>query len=596
MSLGRSFPHVNLADRPVPSSASRLRSAGMMLSSKPPPYDLSLVGEARDSAQKVEQSLWGKASSPTDYVAKVNKKLQGISTTILRTTPSQTQRAHYDAAMAQMTPTSANPIPPPEDPTPPAPKPADDPQLAATLELFDRKNAHEHQQMQSQSPAPVAQQTSASKNNVNAIVQAILKRYVDRPNFKAYIQGLPVDQRKATLGKLVAGIRHLLERYHQQLAQRRDAGQQTSGLSDAALIEYIAGNLAKIMAKAGGAGATTVGVGLHHAAQMRREAEATVAAEREASAAAARQALRDQAHAQAARVTSHAGTGPMGSTTLSVHEMAAYWKRLGEMRGAYLPRAKQTLEQLKKKARAANGVVAKNAQKFILWLNTVIIPMLSQTAEMPCPTAKFTTAELDQLDAQMKKLIAMTLGRTSAAAQGSTAGLGHAVARSTAKIATSSDQDEPSEKSNQTGDKYRERVEGKMESEWAKRAKTGDAAEAETGTPARTTAAKAAEVQPSAFANILRCDEEWTTGRLLPAAMEALNALRSMSPQTSAFARGAPMVFEGKSGLAEAVLFSGDAPEYHSPDGEMLRREFETLADGDSSALWKLWEDVLAAK
>ena len=76
--------------------------------------------------------------------------------------------------------------------------------------------------------------------------------------------------------------------------------------------------------------------------------------------------------------------------------------------------------------------------------------------------------------------------------------------------------------------------------------------------------------------------------------MEALNALRSKSPQTSAFARGAPTVFEGKSGLAEAVLFSGDAPEYHSPDGEMLRREFETLADGDSSALWKL-RDVLAA-
>ena len=54
----------------------------------------------------------------------------------------------------------------------------------------------------------------------------------------------------------------------------------------------------------------------------------------------------------------------MGSTTLSVHEMAAYWKRLGEMRGRP-PRAKQTLEQLKKKARADNGVVAKNAQKFI---------------------------------------------------------------------------------------------------------------------------------------------------------------------------------------------------------------------------------------
>ena len=166
-----------------------------MLSSKPPPYDLSLVGEARDSAQKVEQGLWGKASSPTDYVAKVNKKLQDLD-------DDPAHRTLPDAACALRCRDGADGTdfgksdPASGRSDPPAPKPADDPQLAATLELFDRKNAHEHQQMQSQSPAPVAQQTSASKNDVNAIVQAILKRYVDRPDFKAYIQGLPVDQRE----------------------------------------------------------------------------------------------------------------------------------------------------------------------------------------------------------------------------------------------------------------------------------------------------------------------------------------------------------------------------------------------------------------
>jgi hypothetical protein len=563
----------------------------MMLSSKPPPYDLGLVGEARESAQKIEQGLWGKATSPTDYVTKVNKKLQSISTTIQRTVPSQTQRAHYNAAMAQMAPL-------PVAPTPPAPQPADDPQLAATLDLFDRKHAHEQQQWQHQPSAPVSPQTSAPKDNANAIVQAILKRYVDRPDFKAYIQGLPMDQRKATLGKLVAGIRHLLERYHQQLAQRRAAGQQTSGLSDAALIEYIAGNLAKIMAKAGGGGATAVGVGLHHAAQMRREVEATVAANREAAAAATRQALRDQAHAQAARSTAHAGAGPAGSATSSVHEMAAYWKRLGEMRGAYLPRAKQTLEQLKKKARAANGVVAKNAQKFTHWLNTVIIPMLSQTAEMPCPAAKFTAAELDQLEAQMKKLIAMTSGRTSAAAQGSAAGSGYAAARSTPQPATSSGLAESSGMSDPVGGKKRGREEEEMESEGAKRARTGDAAaaaEAEAEAAARAAAAKAAEVRPSAFVGVVQCDMEWTNRQPAPTVLEALHFLKPVTPPSSAFARGAPTVYEGKSGSAAAVLFSGDAPEYDAPDGEMRRREFETVADGNSNALWKLWEEVLAA-
>ena len=185
----------------------------------------------------------------------------------------------------------------------------------------------------------------------------------------------------------------------------------------------------------------------------------------------------------------HAGAGPAGSATSSVHEMAAYWKRLpGRCAGRTSLAPSRRSSSLRRKARAANGVVAKNAQKFTHWLQlAVIIPMLSQTAEMPYPTAKFTTAELDQLDTQMKKLIAMTSGRTSAAAQGSAAGLGHAVARST-KIATSSDKDGSGRKVQSDGGTsiasgWRERcwsLSGRNER------KTGAAAEAETeGTPAR---------------------------------------------------------------------------------------------------------------
>ena len=108
-------------------------------------------------------------------------------------------------------------------------------------------------------------------------------------------------------------------------------------------------------------------------------------------------------------------------------EMAAYWTRLGEMRGAYLPRAKQTMELLKKKARsgADDSAQKKNAERFLQWMSAHLVPMLSQTAEAPCASAKFCMAELEQLDAQMKKLIAVSSGR-AAAAQGSAAGGGAA--------------------------------------------------------------------------------------------------------------------------------------------------------------------------
>ena len=84
------------------------------------------------------------------------------------------------------------------------------------------------------------------------------------------------------------------------------------------------------------------------------------------------------------------------------------------------------MELLKKKAKSGaddKNTQKRNAEKFLQWLGSHLVPMLSQTAEAPCASAKFSMAELDHLDAQMKKLIAVTSGR-AAAAQGSAAGGG----------------------------------------------------------------------------------------------------------------------------------------------------------------------------
>ena len=118
-----------------------------MLSSKPPPYSDALVTEARSSAMKVEGGFWTKSASASDYVAKVQRKLAAIAGAVCKTTPAETQRAYYEAAMKQQDATHAraSSAAPASAPLPPT---NSDAQLAATtLDLFDRK----HQQS---SPPP----------------------------------------------------------------------------------------------------------------------------------------------------------------------------------------------------------------------------------------------------------------------------------------------------------------------------------------------------------------------------------------------------------------------------------------------------------
>jgi hypothetical protein len=568
-----------------------------MLSSKPPPYDSALVVEARVSAGKIEGGFWTKSSSAADYESRARKKLETISGQIQRSgTPGETQRAHYEAAMtAQVTLLQASAPPPP-------PPPQDNAQLAATLDLFDRKlqssGAGASAASQASSPRPAADPA------LNRIVQAIVKRYVDRAEFKAFLQTLSMDQRRAYLVKIAQCGKRALAHYYQQ---QRASASKSKGLGEVALVEHITGVVMKLMAKASGDGAAAASLGLHHQQQLRQREEET------ARAAAAREKLeRERAERERAR-RDGAGTSvePPAPSAGGVMEMAAYWTRLGEMRGAYLPRAKQTMELLKKKARsgADDSAQKKNAERFLQWMSAHLVPMLSQTAEAPCASAKFCMAELEQLDAQMKKLIAVTSGR-AAAAQGSAAGGGAATPAARLEndaggapaasgvVAESSVTSESVDHGD--GSKRRKSDEGlnpKPARDQTAIALEREARENEARADARRKAAEALSARPSAFARVMLRDAT-SASHTAPPTPFALE--RFPPPKTPG--TGKPGDGSGDD-VAPPALFVDPARKnavvamsFVNGGRELRRRALETkfgAGDATSETVWKSWDDLV---
>jgi len=562
------------------------RSAGAMLSSKPPPYDSALVVEARESAGKIEGGFWTKSSSAADYESRARKKLETISGQIQRSgTPGETQRAHYEAAMtAQVALLQASAPPPP-------PPPQDNAQLAATLDLFDRKlqssGAGASAASQASSPRPAA--NPAANPALNRIVQAIVKRYVDRAEFKAFLQTLSMDQRRAYLVKIAQCGKRALAHYYEQ---QRASASKSKGLGEVALVEHITGVVMKLMAKASGDGAAAASLGLHHQQQLRQREEET------ARAAAAREKLeRERAEHERARrdgagVNSVQVEAPFAG---GVMEMAAYWTRLGEMRGAYLPRAKQTMELLKKKARsgADDSTQKKNAERFLQWMSAHLVPMLSQTAEAPCASAKFCMAELEQLDSQMKKLIAVTSGR-AAAAQGSAAG-GGAATQAAGVVAESSVTSESVDHGD--GSKRRKRDEGLPSRDQTAIALEREARENEARADARRKAAEALSARPSAFARVMLRDAT-SASQTAPPTPFALE--RFPPPKTPG--TGKPGDGSGDD-VAPPALFVDPARKnavvamsFVNGGRELRRRALETkfgAGDATSETVWKSWDDLV---
>ena len=560
-----------------------------MLSSKPPPYDPALVAEARESAEKIEGGLWTKSSSAADYESRARKKLEAISGQIQRSgTPGETQRAHYQAAMIAQGFLYERAVPAT------LPPPQDNAQLAATLDLFDRKL-----QSSGAGPGPLqasqASQASSSRPavgpTVHRIVRAIVERYVDKAECKAFLLTLPMDQRRAYLVKLAYFGKRALAQYRQQ---QQASGSKSKGLGEVALAEHLTGVVMKMMAKADGAGAGAVGLGLHHQQQLRQREE-----EARRGAAAREKLERERAeHERARRDGAVGGSNSGGSRggVGGVMEMAAYWTRLGLMRGAYLPRAKQTMELLKKKARSSadDSAQKKNAERFLQWMSEYLVPMLSQTAEAPCASAKFSMDELERLDAQMKKLVTMTSGR-GAAAQGSAAGDGAvnsaaptgggpAVSGGLAESSfTSESADAPNGSERQKRDAVSERDRTAMAEK-----------EARAAADARRKAAEARSARPSAFARVTSGDD--TAGTSLPPVPFALE--RFPPPKTPGKPSevhsddsAPPAVFVDPARANEAV-----AMRFLNGGRELVRLALETKANASDStpaSVWKSWDELM---
>ena len=569
-----------------------------MLSSKPPPYTPELVVEARESAGKIEGGFWTKSSSAADYESRARKKLETISGQIQRSgTPGETQRAHYEAAMAAQA--AVLQASAPQASAPPRAPSQDNAQLAATLDLFDRKLQSAGAGASARASHSQASQASSprlgphvSDPALHRIVQAIVKRYVDRAEFKAFLQPLSMEQRRAYLVKIATcGKRALGEYYRTQ----KESGSKSKGLGEVALVEHITGVVMKMMAKAGGDAAGAASLGLHHQQQLRLREEETARRDE------AREKMeRERAEHERARRTdggSNVGgatepaTGPAGS----VMEMAAYWKRLGEMRGAYLPRAKQTMELLKKKAKSGaddKNTQKRNAEKFLQWFGSHLVPMLSQTAEAPCASAKFSMAELDHLDAQMKKLIAVTSGR-AAAAQGSAAGGGADQYRQTS--ATNAPAASAGAESSFTSESADAPKGAKRGDERDERAVAAKEATKRSDEAAARTEASARRARPSAFASVTRRDATASAEREPPTPF----FFDTFPPPTTPGKPSAP--FGGDDTAPPAIFVESartNAPvamSFVNGGRELRRRALETSAAAGNATpalIWKSWDDL----
>jgi hypothetical protein len=350
----------------------------------------------------------------------------------------------------------------------------------------------------------------------------------------------------------------------------------------------------KMMAKAGGDAAGAASLGLHHQQQLRLREEETARRDE------AREKLeRERAEHERARRTdggSNVGgakeqeTGPAGS----VMEMAAYWKRLGEMRGAYLPRAKQTMELLKKKAKSGaddKNTQKRNAEKFLQWLGSHLVPMLSQTAEAPCASAKFSMAELDHLDAQMKKLIAVTSGR-AAAAQGSAAGGGADQYRQTS--ATNAPAASAGAESSFTSESADAPKGAKRGDERDERAVAAKEATKRSDEAAARTEASARRARPSAFASVTRRDATASAEREPPTPFFFDTFPPPTTPGKPSDARGddtdPPAIFVDSARTNAPVAMS-----FVNGGRELRRRALESSAaagDATPALIWKSWDDL----
>ena len=371
-----------------------------MLSIKPPPYAAEVIAEANGSATKIESGIFAKSKSNDDYLKRVTAKLNSMKALVQKQRQAesndtaqqneQAQGANYDAAMAQQQQSTETR----DAPATAAPATAPAPAAAAPAAV-----------------AASAAQTTAEKELSQQIFQTVVKNQLDRPEFKSAVTKMTPDERKHALGRVTHATKAAMGGYYKLLREKNaklGPGKQTAGLNPKALIDHLTVNVASMLSRPpAAAGVGAIGPGRASGASGMEKAK---------SAAAQQAALAQQRREQsAAAATAGAGLGT-----------PAYWQRVGEMRGAYLPRIKQTVEyMLRTGVSRARDASASTSERLLHFMTSSLIPMLEQTADRPCAAATFKAGELETLDAKIRQLIAITAG---VAAEGGAGARGAAAA------------------------------------------------------------------------------------------------------------------------------------------------------------------------
>ena len=368
--------------------------ACVMMSSQKPPYSAEVLEEARKSARKVEGGFASRSKHAKEYAAKVAAKKGDLIKKIVKVMPEGVQKEHYQEAIAtaaMIDKAAAEAEAQAKTEVKPEVKVEVKPEVKVEVKPEVETEAKpmdvDPPPQQPSSQATIQRQTSdtaaaMAQVEKEPLIKTILRRVLERHEIKYHLSTLELDAKRKYSAKAASAVSHAMKKYNEHVEARNaklPPAQRKPGLGEAALVEHITSQAHKmLLAK------------LKEAAEPKKEEPPAAPKPGDAS------------FVPAAR--------PPGMEGKSFDDLVQYWKRLGELRVAYLPRVRQTLPMLQKYSRGV-GQVAANAGNFAKMTEHTLIPLLSQTADEPMMTAKFTMDELAALEGHVKKLVALAGGR-----------------------------------------------------------------------------------------------------------------------------------------------------------------------------------------
>ena len=528
--------------------------ACVIMSSRNPPYSAEVLEEARKTARKFEVGFVSRSKSAKEYASKVAAKKGDLIKKILNgKIPEGVQKENYQEAIATAAMLDKA-----------AAKAEAEAKIEVKPEVKPEVKVEEKVEVKTETApmdvdpppqpappqAPVIQRqpsdtaAAMAQAEKEPLIKTILRRVLERHEIKYHLSTLELDDaKKKYSAKAASAVSHAMKKYHEQLEARNaklPPAQRKPGLGEAVLIDHITNGAHKMLVAK-----------LKEAQEPKQEPPPPPIPK-----------PGDASFVPAAR--------PPGMEGKNFEELVGYWKRLGELRVAYLPRVRQTLPLLQKYARGA-GPVAVNAGNFARMTEQTLIPLLSQTADEPMMSAKFTADELAALEGHVKKLVALAGGRgvNEVPAPAPVAPKPAPVDESAGDNKRKRDGEEGDEEDGEDGERKRARTEPEPEPKPVPRV-------------------------PSAFTGLTSCAPERVDAQPAPPMPASLDGKSTKKPsgKSGGDGVGCPVAVED-GGSVTAVLYSSDDVGYWAPGGDLLRRALEGEPwGGKSAALFKSFDEL----